>query len=124
MSDDTRALDISNRAIAEAAGLDVRGTADGPLIRYAIWETVGGVTTWRPIPDYLHDVAASLSLWDLVPDSYTPRLVRMLSPRNGEIGFSYKGHIMHNTGGTDFEAYADTPAEAIARAYLAYTEKG
>lgn len=76
------------------------------------------------LPYYSADLNAAITLWARISDDYTPRLVRMLTPRNGEIRHEYKAGLTSNQPPfAEFDVeYASTPALAVCRAWLAYME--
>lgn len=114
---DTRANWALRRQIGNALGLQPSpyyewawADANDNLHRYAAYET---------------DLNAALTLLEQVSDEYTPRLVRILQPMgNRGIVYIWKCVIMSNLANADdeYEATAETPALAICRAWLAYTE--
>lgn len=72
------------------------------------------------IPRYSTFVDDAVLLWQDVPDTFTPRLVRMIAPKDGSIGYAYKAAFLHNETMESVESVADSPALAICEAWLAY----
>lgn len=72
--------------------------------------------------DYTTYLPIAIELWDDVPDDYTPRLVRMLVPRDERMKTTFKAHIMKNDLSQQFEAINDDPALAISLSWLELQE--
>lgn len=70
------------------------------------------------IPRYTTDLNEAINLWSDIPFEYTPRLVRMITPKDGSLAPVYKAHILENTNKEQFEAIDHNPALAICKVWL------
>lgn len=73
----------------------------------------------QEIPQWHDNLEEAIALFWELPDDYTPRLVRMITPR-GEIAYTWKATIMHNVTHEEFEAEVNDPAGAVCLAWLMY----
>lgn len=92
--------------------------ADGnnrPVMRP--WSTVGNVWEHAPIPNYSEELETAFTLFDLVPEEYTPRVVRLLKAES-VLAYFWRAVIIDNTTKQTFEGDADYPAEAITLCWL------
>lgn len=119
--------------VARLLGLNVHTADEAPADDlYGGWEFCTDRewhTAWfidaegsHPIPAYSTDLNAAWTLFADLPDDVTPRLVRILEARGDHMATVCKAGIIHNETHEQVEAYADTPALAICRAWLAWKE--
>lgn len=73
-------------------------------------------------PSWSSSLDEAIKLWDMIPLGFIPRLVRLVTPKDGKLGFDYKSHIMTDDLTFQVEAYGETPALAICRAWLMYKD--
>lgn len=79
---------------------------------------------WQDAPDYAEDANAAMELLFSIPDDYTPRIVRILTPVNGTMRHQYKAGILWNDGTHEaIEEYAETYELAACKAWLAWKQQ-
>lgn len=83
-----------------------------------VWQTPDLVWEHSPIPNYSEELEEAFTLLDTLPSDFTPRLVRMLKPLNGDISFFWRAMIIDNITHQQFEGEADYPSEAIVHCWL------
>jgi hypothetical protein len=75
---------------------------------------------WNEAPNYTVDANAAMELLFSITDDLTPRIVRILTPVNGEMRHAYKAGILWNDGSREgIEEYANTYEMAACKAWLA-----
>lgn len=77
----------------------------------------------KPVPEYHTDLNAAMTLLDGVPDEWTPRIVRILQPTDQGMEYHWRCVIMSNVNDDSFDAYMQTPALAICRAWLTFKQQ-
>jgi hypothetical protein len=95
----------------------------GDQVHKNLWDTRYRTEreAWKNAPAISVDLTTAIGLWDLIPDDWTPRLVRMVEAR-GELVTVYKGSIIHSQTHEQIEEWGDEPAYAVARSVMAWMD--